>query len=209
MRQRAKVNNWRGTVHSCNRSLFLEGMLEVAVRSGRWVLTHRPAATREAPESRRTLLSDRKCNAATRRPCGPISECNDVTRSRFGNFGCTGGPMSKAREPQIILKTDERNPALELGARGNSSSSQAVGMRNRVLFEGDKPEVAVERPLGDDPSARRAAPEDTTSRRSRWRVTVTAQRQSDVVRDAVTRSNAVTSNAATGVQAVRFARGSR
>jgi hypothetical protein len=39
-----------------------------------------------------------------------------------------GGSMGKGREPQIILKTDERNLVFELGARGNSSSSQAVGM---------------------------------------------------------------------------------
>jgi len=30
-------------------------------------------------------------------------------------------------------------------------------MRNRVFFQGTKPEIAVERSLGDDPSARRAA----------------------------------------------------
>jgi hypothetical protein len=29
--------------------------------------------------------------------------------------------MGKGREPQIILKTDERNVVLELDARGNSS----------------------------------------------------------------------------------------
>jgi hypothetical protein len=44
------------------------------------------------------------------------------------NFGCTplGGTMSK-REPQTILKTDERAIRLELGCEGNSPPNQAVG----------------------------------------------------------------------------------
>jgi hypothetical protein len=42
----------------------------------------------------------------------------DFAISRFGNNGCTlGGAMGKGREPQIILKTDERNVNIELGAR--------------------------------------------------------------------------------------------
>jgi hypothetical protein len=40
-----------------------------------------------------------------------------------------GGLWAKRAEPQIILKTDKRNLVFELGAGGNSSSSQAVGMR--------------------------------------------------------------------------------
>ena len=35
----------------------------------------------------------------------------------------------QAKQAQIILKTDERDLVLELGARVNSSSSQAVGRR--------------------------------------------------------------------------------
>src|SRR6476659_2054493 len=41
---------------------------------------HRPAATREAPDPVEHTTFRPKCNAATRRPCAPISECNDVTR---------------------------------------------------------------------------------------------------------------------------------
>jgi Putative transposase len=94
-----------------------------------------------------------------------------------GNFGCTlGGTMGKVRERQIILKTDERNVTLELGARAADHPQDRWTQRhprtwregkfvvkpsswdeNRVFLEEDKPEVAVEeRPLGEGPSARRA-----------------------------------------------------
>ena len=58
-----------------------------------------------------------------------------------------GGLMSK-REPQIILKTDERSIHLELGRDENSPPNQAVGMK-AGFREGDKLEVAVKngRPL--------------------------------------------------------------
>jgi hypothetical protein len=46
------------------------------------------------------------------------------------------------REPQIILKTDERT-ASNSGLRGNLQLNQAVGMKNRAFLEGDKLEVAV------------------------------------------------------------------
>ena len=92
----------------------------------------------------------------------------------------------QAKQAQIILKTDERNLVLELGARGNSSSSQAVGMRNRSSLR-----ATSSRSLKKNgrwmtthlPAGRRQnrCQSNTTSRRSRWRVTVTAQRQSDVV----------------------------
>jgi hypothetical protein len=67
----------------------------------------------------------------------PTTQCNDVARigqfrdlSRFGNFGCTPwGTMGKARERQIILKTDQRNILLGMGPEGNSPRSQAVGTR--------------------------------------------------------------------------------
>jgi hypothetical protein len=37
--------------------------------------------------------------------------------------------MGKARERQIILKTDQRNILLEMGREGNSPHSQSVGTR--------------------------------------------------------------------------------
>jgi hypothetical protein len=52
----------------------------------------------------------------------PATRCNDVAPigqfrhfARFGNFGCTlGGSMGKGREPEVILKTDERRIILDL-----------------------------------------------------------------------------------------------
>jgi hypothetical protein len=38
------------------------------------------------------------------------------------------------REPQIILKTDERAIRLELGREGNSRQNQAVGMKAGFSF---------------------------------------------------------------------------
>jgi hypothetical protein len=60
-------------------------------------------------------------------------------------FGCTlGGTMGNGREPQVILKTDERNLVLELGARGNSSAGQSLG----YFLDGGKLEIAVKSGLG-------------------------------------------------------------
>jgi len=42
-----------------------------------------------------------------------------LNATSFGNFGSSvGGSMGKSREPQIILKTDQRNAILELGLGG-------------------------------------------------------------------------------------------
>ena len=49
--------------------------------------------------------------------------------------------MSK-REPQIILKTDERSTILELAREGNSTQIKRLG-RKPGFLEGDKLEVAV------------------------------------------------------------------
>jgi adenylate kinase len=58
-------------------------------------------------------------------------------------------------------------------------------MRNRVFFQGAKPEIVVERSLGDDPSARRAAA-GTSAIEHHFQTElvachVAAQHQSDVV----------------------------
>jgi hypothetical protein len=47
------------------------------------------------------------------------------------------------REPQTILKTDERAIRLELGCEGNSPPNQAVGTKAGFFLQGDKLEVAV------------------------------------------------------------------
>jgi len=41
--------------------------------------------------------------------------------------------MGKSREPQIILKTDQRNVILELGLGENSKQNQAAGTRTEPL----------------------------------------------------------------------------
>jgi hypothetical protein len=50
--------------------------------------------------------------------------------------------MSK-REPQIILKTDERKVVLELGLEGKLAAKSTGWDENQVFLEDDKLEVAV------------------------------------------------------------------
>ena len=47
------------------------------------------------------------------------------------------------REPQIILKTDERTVVLELGRDGKFAAKSTDWDENRVFLEGDRLEVAV------------------------------------------------------------------
>ena len=47
------------------------------------------------------------------------------------------------REPQIILKTDERQVVLELGLEGKFSAKSTGWDENRVFLEGDRLEVSV------------------------------------------------------------------
>jgi hypothetical protein len=47
------------------------------------------------------------------------------------------------REPQIILKTDERSIVFEPGLGGKFSAKSTAWDENRVFLEGDKLEVAV------------------------------------------------------------------
>ena len=47
------------------------------------------------------------------------------------------------REPQIILKTDERKIHLELGLEGKFAAKSTGWDENRIFLEGDKLEVAV------------------------------------------------------------------
>ena len=75
------------------------------------------------------------------------------------------------REPQIILKTDERSVHLELGREGKLAAKSSGWDENRVFLEGDKLEVAVKNgrwvlthlPAGPRPAAellRRYFPDD-------------------------------------------------
>ena len=71
------------------------------------------------------------------------------------------GFMGK-REPQIILKTDERKVVLELGLEGKFAAKSTGWDENKVFLERDRLEVAVdERPLGADASAGEAAGAET------------------------------------------------
>jgi hypothetical protein len=47
------------------------------------------------------------------------------------------------REPQIILKTDERRTVLELAREGKFTAKSGGWDEDRVFLEGDKLEVAV------------------------------------------------------------------
>lgn len=47
------------------------------------------------------------------------------------------------RQPQIILKTDERKVVLELGMKGKFAVKSTAWDENRVFLEGDRLEVAV------------------------------------------------------------------
>jgi hypothetical protein len=52
-------------------------------------------------------------------------------------------PQAGKREPQAILKTDERNIILELGLQGKFAAKSTGWDENRIFHEGDKLEVAV------------------------------------------------------------------
>jgi hypothetical protein len=67
--------------------------------------------------------------------------------------------MGKSREPQIILKTDQRNVILELGLGGQFQAKSSGWDENRTFLEGDVLEVAVRNGRwGADPSPGRTAP---------------------------------------------------
>jgi hypothetical protein len=51
--------------------------------------------------------------------------------------------MGKGREPQIILKTDQRNFLLEMGGEGKFTAKSSGWHENRLFLEDDKLEVAV------------------------------------------------------------------
>ena len=60
----------------------------------------------------------------------------------FGNFGSrVGGTMGKVREPQIILKTDQRNVLLEMGLGGKLQARSSGWDENRTFLENDVLEV--------------------------------------------------------------------
>jgi hypothetical protein len=78
--------------------------------------------------------------------------------------------LGKEREPQIILKTDQRTILLELGLGGKFQAKSSDWDENRVFVEGHKPEVAVKNgrwvlthlPAGPRPSSRFVAERENT-----------------------------------------------
>jgi hypothetical protein len=111
-----------------------------------------------------------------------------------------GGTMSK-REPQTILKTDERAIRLELGAREFTAKSSSWD-ESRLFLQGDKLEVAVKNdrggPVGLSPAA-----SNVTSALRRNRCTVTpALRRNHTSREGVTFVTEV--SAAPGRRGARF-----
>jgi hypothetical protein len=67
--------------------------------------------------------------------------------------------MGKSREPQIILKTDQRNLILELGLGGKFQAKSSGWNENRTFLEGDDLEVTVRNGgWGANPRSGRTAP---------------------------------------------------
>jgi hypothetical protein len=114
--------------------------------------------------------------------------------------------MGKGRERQIILKTDKRTIFVEMRPGRMLQAKSSGWDEDRLFLECGKREIAVKTARGvmaHLPTGR--PPGETTARRdggaspSRRNAKVTSSR------DTVTRSDAVTFNAAaTGVQVVRF-----
>ena len=63
----------------------------------------------------------------TKREARPL--CHGFLRHLAISVAVWGGPWAKSREPQIILKTDQRKVILELGLGENSKRNQAAGTR--------------------------------------------------------------------------------
>jgi hypothetical protein len=110
--------------------------------------------------------------------------------------------MSKRREPEVILKTDERRIILDLGLERKFTARSGAWDDSKVSLEGDKLGFGQARQVGAVPPVGQAtvgaaAGRALLRRRSRWRVTVTAQRKVTSSHDTVTRSDAVTSDAET------------
>jgi hypothetical protein len=79
----------------------------------------------------------------------PTVECGSVADGRIPRLGCQtprsrvwrvaerlftlGGPLGKSREPQIILKTDQRNLIVELGLGGKFQAKSSGWNENRTF----------------------------------------------------------------------------
>ena len=72
------------------------------------------------------------------------------------------------REPQIILKADERRWCSNSASKANSPQSQRAGTKNRLFLEGDRLEIEVKNGrwvlTHQPPSRRRRSPSCTTGR---------------------------------------------
>jgi hypothetical protein len=104
------------------------------------------------------------------------------------SFGTTplGGTTGK-REPQIILKTDERNIVLELGLGGKFSAKSRGCDENRIFLEGDTLEIAAKngRRVITHLPAKPVKPKLVLHLLARRRVTL-SRRRATSLRDAVT-----------------------
>jgi hypothetical protein len=75
-----------------------------------------------------------------------LTECRFILREAHAlaiSVAVSGGSMGKSREPQIILKTDQRNAILELGLGGKFQAKSSGWDENRIFLEGAALEVAV------------------------------------------------------------------
>jgi hypothetical protein len=78
---------------------------------------------------------------------------------KFSNFGCTPwGTMSKPRERQIILKTDQCNILLRNGRDGNLLQSQTVATRTEPSRRRCCWSCSTQRSVGANPHFGRTAP---------------------------------------------------
>ena len=177
----------------------------------------RKATERLRAELQRRSSGDQEITAQHRRVTvtGPCDGATPMSRirhlSRFDNFGLhPRGDHGQGTRAADYSQDRRTQPRPQTWRDGKFVVKSSNWNENQVFLKDDKLEVAVKSGrlvMAHLPTGRPA--EDTTSRRSRWRVTVTAQRQSDVVtrhRHAKWRRHF---NAATGVQPVRFARGRR
>jgi hypothetical protein len=81
-----------------------------------------------------------------------------VFARRFGNYGSSlGGTIGKGREPEVILKTDERRIILDLGLERKLTARSSAWDDTKVCLEGDKLGFGQARQVGAVPPAGQAA----------------------------------------------------
>lgn len=114
------------------------GMSEYAQRfaENRIDLSVLPELTDQDLEKLGVVLGDRKPRAEVR---GSVGLCGTLCNGEHFTtimIPSPGGFTAK-REPQIILKTDERKIVLEIGLGGKFAAKSTGWDENRVFLEGD------------------------------------------------------------------------